>query len=139
MAGGVLDRDDIEAQWAALNVAFTKKVVRGTDEHFVFFLCDAELRGSRLVFVRKPGTHFDDGQCVSVIAYKVDLTFSTGRNIIARNEDIAEAPQVPLSIHFPTHAYLQRLLLLRLFGGCSCITETFPRPPLHAGKPDTRN
>jgi len=126
MARSIFDGDDVEAHRTILDVAITKEVVSGAQEHFVLFFGDAEFGSSGLIFGRTTGAHFDDGQGVAIEADQVDFAFGMGRGVIASDENIAEAPQVPVSIRFPAHAYLQRLELICLRRGRCWITESWP-------------
>ena len=90
LAGGVIDGHNVKAQRALFDVALAKEVMRGANKGFVFSLGDAQ---------------FDKREGISVEADEVELAFGMLRHMVSGNEDIAEAPQVPVSIRFPTHAF----------------------------------
>jgi hypothetical protein len=125
-AGIVLDGDDIKAQRTLLDVTFAEEIMRGANEHLVLLFGDAQFRQGGLIFRGAAGADLDDGEGIAIVPNEVEFTFGARRHVIARNENIAEAPQVPVSIRFPTHAHLQRLVLIWLRRGVSWITESFP-------------
>jgi len=122
LAGGVIDGHNVKAQRALFDVALAKEVMRGANKGFVFSLGDAQ---------------FDKREGISVEADEVELAFGMLRHMVSGNEDIAEAPQVPVSICFPTHACLQRLKLLRLGRGRGWAGKTAAHLPLHGRKSDS--
>src|SRR5271165_3306902 len=139
MAGMIVDGHNVETHRAIANAALAQKIMRSADQDVMLFLRDAELGQRGLPFHGGTGAHFDEDERVAVVADQVYFAFTARGRVIARDKEVAEAPQVPVSIRFPAHARLQRLLLLRIGGGVDAITQAMARLPAYQCKPDSRH
>jgi hypothetical protein len=81
--------------------------------------------------------NLDERECISLEADQIEFAFAMLRHVVSSNEDIAEAPQVPVSIRFPTHTCRRRLKLLLPGSGSGCVGKTVTRLPLHERKSDS--
>src|SRR5208283_1017008 len=71
---------------------------------------------------------------ISIEADQAKFAFGMLRHMVSGNKNIAAAPQVPVSIRFPTRACLQRLELLLLVSGRDRAGR--PRRNLHRNEPN---
>jgi hypothetical protein len=109
----------------------------GANESFVFFRCAAQFGKRELALYSQASANLDERECISLEADQIEFAFAMLRHVVSSNEDIAEAPQAPVSIRFPTHTCRRRLKLLLLGSGSGCVGKTVTRLPLHERKSDS--
>jgi hypothetical protein len=108
LAGSVIDRHNVKAQRALLEMALAKEIVRGANEGFVFSGGDAQFGEAEFAFDGKTSANLNERQGITIEADEVEFTLGMLRHVVSGDKNIAEAPRVPVSIRFPTHACLQR-------------------------------
>jgi hypothetical protein len=136
LAGRVIDGQNVETQRALFDMALSKEIMCGANEGFVFFLGNAQFGKPELAFNGEAGANLDERERIHVEADEVEFALGMLRHIVSGNEDIAEVPQVPVSIRFPTHACLQRLKFLLLGSARGRVGKIVARLPPHERKSD---
>jgi hypothetical protein len=106
LAGCIVDRDDIETKRATLDVLLAKKIVRSAEKDSVLLFADAQLRLRRLVYERSPRANLHNGKSVAVEADEVQFAFCAQRYVVSSDKEVAQAPQVPIGVHFTPRAQL---------------------------------
>jgi hypothetical protein len=106
MARRIVDRDDIETRRATLDVPLAKKIVRSAEKDFVLLFADAQLRLCRPVFERLARANLHNGKSVAVEADEVQFAFCAQRYVVSSDKEVAQAPQVPIGVHFTPRAQL---------------------------------
>ena len=95
------------------------------------------IREARIALYGEASANLDERERISIEADEVEFAFGMLRHVVSSNEDIAEAPQAPVSIRFPTHTCRRRLKLLLLGSGSGWVGKTPARLPLYGRKSDS--
>ena len=104
-AGMIVNGDDIEAAGAFGDVAFGKKVLGGANDDVLFIAGDAEFgEAGQAVVADGAGADFDEGESVSVVADEIEFAFDGARSVIAGDEDVAIAAEIPVGVGFAADA-----------------------------------
>lgn len=112
------------------------KIVSGTHEQVMLFRRDAEFRQGCLAVGNAARTDFDKCQCIAIESDPINLALCTGGRIIASDEQVAVAPQIPVGVGFPANSGAERGALHFPWRRCMGILETVTRFPLHDSEPD---
>lgn len=105
MARRVIDSEDVESERTLGNVALSEEVLSGANEDVLLSFADAQLRkrGERIV-ADSARTDFDERERRAVVSYEIEFAFRSARHKISRDEDVAMAAKVPVSVRFATNA-----------------------------------
>lgn len=105
MARRVVNSEDIESERTLGNVALSEEVLSGANEDVLLPLGDAQFRkGGERVFADGTRADFDERERRAVVSYEIEFAFRSARHKISRDEDVAMAAKVPVSVSFATNA-----------------------------------
>src|SRR5690349_14139947 len=99
MARSVVNGEDVETERTLGNVALSKEVLRGANEDVLLSFGDAQFRkrGERIV-ADGARADFDKRQRRAVVTDEIEFTFRSARHKVSRDEDVALAAKIPVSV-----------------------------------------
>lgn len=100
----VINGEDVKAERTFGYVSLRKKMDCGASEEMLFSCSNAELRQSRKIVAERASADLNEGERLAVIADHVELAFGGTRREIARDENVAVAAEVPVSVSFAANA-----------------------------------
>jgi len=104
VAGKVVDSEDVEAAGAVGDVAFGEKMLGGANYDALLVGGDAELGEGGEFFAERAGADFDESESFAVVADEVDFAFGGTGRVVARDEDVAAAAEIPVGVGFAADA-----------------------------------
>ena len=104
VAGLIVDGEEIEAAGAVRNVALGEKTLRGAGDDALFIGGDAEFGQRGEFFAERARADFYEGQDFTVVADEIEFAFDAARRVIARDEDVAVAAEIPVGVGFAADA-----------------------------------
>src|SRR5712664_3715481 len=130
VAGVVVDGEDVEAAGTIRNVAVGEEALCGAGDDALFVGGDAEFGESGEIVAQSASADFDEGEGFAVVADEVEFAFYTARCVVAGNEDVAVAAEIPVGIGFATDAGAAGGEFALVGGGVGVVAQTFAGGPM---------